>query len=92
MEKDELYLWEMAKAKVTFRPHALIYIIVNVLLWITWYSSNRDYESAIPWPIYPLVGWGIGLFFHYLIAYQNLGAKAVKKEFEKLKKSKKNSH
>lgn len=91
MDKEDLYLWEIAKARVTFRPHLIIYLVVNILFWIIWFNTEFYMESSIPWPIYPLVGWGIGLFFHYSIAYRKFGGSAMKKEFEKVKKSKKAS-
>jgi hypothetical protein len=76
--------WELAEARVGFKQHLLIYFIMNAFLWMVWTADNLRMANELwhfPWPIYPLVGWGIGLVFHYFGAYSN----AVKKEYEKLK-------
>jgi hypothetical protein len=40
-------------------------------------------ESTLPWPVWLMVGWGIGLFFNYLGAYKSCDNLA-KKEYQKL--------
>src|SRR5688572_29988415 len=63
-------LWLMAKRRVSFKYHLATYIIVNLFFWIIWYFSEKESShEGWPWPIWPMLGWGIGLFFHYLGAY-----------------------
>jgi hypothetical protein len=48
------------KAKRGFRVHAAIYLVVNSLLVVIWALSGAGYF----WPIWAMLGWGIGLAFH----------------------------
>lgn len=44
-----------------FRIHVSVFLAVNLLLFVTWFATGAGY----PWPIYPFLGWGIGLVAHY---------------------------
>jgi hypothetical protein len=48
------------KAKGDFKKHAAVYLMVNLLLVVTWAFSGRGSF----WPIWPIAGWGIGLALH----------------------------
>lgn len=48
------------KRKQELRQHVISYAIVIGALWIIWGLTSRGY----PWPIWPMLGWGIGLAFH----------------------------
>lgn len=78
-------LWEMAQKRVAFRRHLLVYVLVNVLLVIMWYftSYNRGNNDGY-WFAYPLLGWGIGLAFHYWGAYHD-DLDSVEKEYQKIR-------
>jgi hypothetical protein len=79
-------LYEEAEARVNFRTHAKTYVIVNLLIWGFWYftrAQDGNYDGY--WPIYPTLGWGFGLFSHYMGVYTN-NRSAVEKEYKKLKK------
>ncbi len=79
-------LWAIAKKRVSFKKHLATYIVINGLLWIIWYlSGNRFYESKIPWPVWPMLGWGIGIIFDYLEAYVYPRDKSIENEYRKLK-------
>jgi hypothetical protein len=43
-----------------FRPHLRAYVLVISLLVVVWATSGAGY----PWPIWPALGWGIGLVAH----------------------------
>jgi uncharacterized membrane protein len=62
MENQEAY--EKAKkrveARIGFYVHLAVYVGVNVLLVIINLSASPEYL----WFKWPLMGWGIGLFFH----------------------------
>ncbi|HRE37403.1 MAG TPA: 2TM domain-containing protein [Chitinophagaceae bacterium] len=68
MKKDmnEELLHEV-KAISGFKAHVSIYIVIVGLLWIIWLIKGG--LDIHPWPVYPTVAWGIGLFFHYMSAY-----------------------
>ena len=54
-----------AQLRLEFKKHLAIYVGVNLLLLIINLSTSSD-ELWVKWPI---LGWGIGLFFHGLKAY-----------------------
>lgn len=39
----------------------------------------------MPWPVWSMLGWGIGLLFQYLNAYGGAKQDLVEKEYKKLK-------
>ncbi|MEO0897945.1 MAG: 2TM domain-containing protein [Bacteroidota bacterium] len=45
-----------------FKVHAMVYLGVIGFNWFTWLMSGSGY----PWPLWPMMGWGMGLFFHYV--------------------------
>jgi hypothetical protein len=56
------------KAKRGFKAHLAIFVAVNTLLLVIWASSGSTYF----WPIWVLLGWGIGLGFHGWSVYYRL--------------------
>lgn len=80
-------LWEIAQKRVSFRSHLTVYIIMNLFFWIIWFFSGQKTTggNGLPWPVWPGVGWGIGLVFHYLGAYVNPKNNSVEREYQKLK-------
>jgi len=42
-------------------PHATTYLAVIALLWLVWLVTGAGY----PWPIWPMLGWGIGVVGHH---------------------------
>jgi len=85
-------LWEIAKRRVCFKNHIVSYILVISFLWGVWYFSGSHWngnEHHYPWPIWPTIGWGIGLLFHYLGAYVYPRENSVEQEYEKLIRTKK---
>lgn len=83
-------LWRIAKKRARFKFIVLIYLIMNVSFWTIWYFnprySNTSYTSnlTIPWPVWPMVIWGIGVFYNYLVAYK-MHYSLAEKEYKKLK-------
>ena len=75
---DEKY--EEAKkrveAKFGFYIHLAIYIAVNILLVIINISTSPQYF----WFKWPLIGWGIGVFFHALGVFLFSGGSAIKEQ------------
>lgn len=50
-----------------FRNHLLAYLLVNGMLTVIWFLTSG---TGLFWPIFPILGWGIGLMFHGLDAYR----------------------
>lgn len=83
-------IWEIAQRRVSFKYHLVTYIIINAFLWIVWaMSGSKNDHNGLPWAIWPTLGWGLGLFFHFLGAYVFPKQNAVEKEYEKLMRDKK---
>jgi Domain of unknown function (DUF1707)/2TM domain len=55
-----------ARARAAFQRHLFTYLWVNGLLVVIWALTNfRGYF----WPVWPMLGWGIGLASHAFSAY-----------------------
>ena len=70
------------KAKREFRVHLVAYLVVNTAIVITWAMTSAGFF----WPIFPILGWGIGLFFHGWDAYVRRGISEgeIQREMERL--------
>ncbi len=53
------------KAKRDFKNHLGVYVIINALLIGIWALSGGGYF----WPVWPILGWGIGLAFNAWAVY-----------------------
>jgi len=73
MENQEAYqrAKRRAEAKIGFYIHLAVYVGVNILLVIINLSTSPQYI----WFIWPLLGWGIGLFFHGMSIFVFSGKK-----------------
>ena len=73
MEKDETYqrARKRVAAKIGFYIHLTVYIGVNVLLVIVNLLTSPQYL----WFIWPVLGWGIGIFFHGMATFIFSGRK-----------------
>lgn len=88
-EKDQA-LWQTAEKRVSFKRHLITYLLVNAFLVAIWFFgsiTNGSYKHF--WPIWPILGWGIGIVFSYVDAYGKSKLLSTQKEFEKLKNNKK---
>jgi hypothetical protein len=56
---------ERLKNKRAFRSHVVMYLTVNTLLVVIWAASGAGYF----WPIWPILGWGIGLALNAWTTY-----------------------
>jgi 2TM domain len=45
------------RAQADFRTHLMIYLAVNAFLVVIWVWNDNPFF----WPIFPIVGWGIGV-------------------------------
>ena len=87
--EDDLHRLAVRRAdmRLAFRSHLTAYAIVNaglVAIYLT--TSAGDYF----WPIWPMLGWGIGLAAHAVTVYmdgEGLRDRMIQEELEKLRKS-----
>ena len=89
-EGKDPHLWQLAHKRASFKKHLGTYVVINLFFWVLWFftKGRHDYSeeySGIPWPVWPMLGWGIGLLFHFMGAYVSTGQNTVEKEYEKLK-------
>jgi fatty acid desaturase len=59
------------QARQGFQRHALVFGLVNILLIAIWLATAilAGGGAWFPWPIFPLIGWGIGLALHGWAVY-----------------------
>lgn len=50
-----------------FRAHLLVYVLVNAFLVAIWAMTNLH---GFFWPVFPIVGWGIGVVMNAWDAYR----------------------
>jgi hypothetical protein len=66
--RKEDILWQIAKKRAGFKWGMAAYLAVNTFLVAVWFFTSRDHYNYF-WPIWPIMGWGVGLVFHYMDAY-----------------------
>jgi len=78
MENNEVY--EKAKRRVEekleFYIHLLVYIVVITLLIFINYNTSPQYL----WFKWPLMGWGVGVFFHGVTNFFISEGSAIKEQ------------
>ena len=78
-------LWDIAKRRASFKGHLTTYLLMNIFFWALWYFTGaQKYNEGLPWPVWPMLGWGIGVAFHYIGAYISPRSNSTQKEYEKL--------
>ena len=86
---DEQKLRELAQARLEqkrdFRTHLFIYFAVNAMLVVIWAFTSGDFEEF--WPIFPIVGWGIGIAANAWSVYgrKPITEDAIQREAERLR-------
>jgi hypothetical protein len=80
---NDQQLWNTAKKRVAFKSSLASYFFVNTLLVAVWFFTSRS--NSYFWPVWPMLGWGIGLAFQYVGAYHRPHLFSVENEYEKLK-------
>jgi hypothetical protein len=89
------------QAKKGFFTHLTVYLAVNIFLWVIWLINMGGNSwgfggmRGLPmWPLFPTVGWGIGLVIHCLSVFAFHGGwedNEVEKEIARIKKTGGNS-
>ncbi len=81
-QRDE-QLWQIAKARAGFKWGLFSYLIVNAFLVVVWFFTSGI--DSYFWPIWVMLGWGVGLAFQYFHAYHGTKFLTAAEEYEKLK-------
>jgi len=80
---------EQAKRRIGFRIHFAVYLGVIILNWVSWAITFNNYPNIkwiLIWPMYPTLGWGIGIIIHYVTIFHSDKLFSVDKEVERIKK------
>jgi len=90
-EEKDPHLWAIAKKRANFKASFITYLVINAFLWVIWYlTSNGKMYGGVPWPVWPTLGWGIGIAFQYFGAYVYPRNNSTESEYEKLKRKQDN--
>ena len=79
-------LWRIAKKRASFKRNVFNWVVINAFLWFIWAIGDRHDAMGIPWPVWPTVGWALGLIFQFLDAYGGDRKTLEEKEFDNLKR------
>lgn len=88
-QRDEA-LWQVAKKRAAFKWSFSAYVFVNAFLLCVWFFTIGP--DGYFWPIWSMLGWGIGILFQYLAAYQGNNIFTAEQEYERLKNQQNNSY
>ncbi|RYY13997.1 MAG: 2TM domain-containing protein [Chitinophagaceae bacterium] len=89
-EGKDPQIWEIAQRRASFRYHLASYVVVIGAMWVFWaISSGENGHNRYPWPVWPTLGWGIGLTFHFLGAFVFPKQDSVEREYEKMMRNRK---
>ena len=85
-QRDEK-LWQIAKRRADFQNSLIGFVITTVICWDIWYLTSGRYEhnTRTPWPLWVMLGLGIGLVFKFMKAYKTDKDTIAEREYEKLK-------
>ncbi len=86
-QRDEM-LWKLAKKRAAFKQSFSAYVFATAFFICIWYFSSGP--DSYFWPVWPILGWGIGILFQYLTAYQGNNLFTAGQEYERLKRQQHN--
>jgi hypothetical protein len=67
-----------------FKGHVLVYVLVNTFLVVIWSVTGAGFF----WPIFPIVGWGIGVVMNAWDVYwsEEFGEERIQREIDRIKR------
>jgi len=67
-----------------FTAHLAAYVLVNMFVVAIWAVTGAGFF----WPVFPILGWGIGVFFHGWDTFSEpLSEDSIDREVERLRRS-----
>jgi 2TM domain len=82
LENDPL--WRLAARRAGFKRNLVSYVIVNLFLIGVWYFTIGKTGGHF-WPIWPILGWGLGVVMQYIGVYRSDSFFSVEEEYKKIK-------
>jgi hypothetical protein len=85
-QRDEK-LWQIAKRRADFQNSLIGFVITTGICWVIWYLTigRHGFNTHTPWPLWVMLGLGIGLVFKFMKAYKTDKDTIAEREYEKLK-------
>ena len=85
-QRDEK-LWQIAKRRADFQDSLIGFIVITGICWAVWFftSGRHGFNDVTPWPLWVMLGLGIGLVFKFIKAYKTDKDTLAEREYEKLK-------
>jgi hypothetical protein len=70
------------KKQRDFKAHVLVYVLVNASLVVIWAMAGAGFF----WPVFPIVGWGIGVVMNAWDAYgsEEFDEDRIRREMERM--------
>lgn len=62
--------YTLAESRRGFKIHAAVYAIVMTGLIVLNSLLIAFTDANFPWAVFPFVGWGVGLTFHYVYGFR----------------------
>lgn len=80
-------LWRIARKRADFKKSLFSYLVINAFFWgIWWFTAGRHSGfHGYPWPVWIMLGWGLGLGYQYFEAYNGNRQDLAEQEYKKLK-------
>ncbi len=74
------------RARHGFWLHLAVYAMVNLLLVCIWLTRSLAGGSWTPWPLFTLLGWGIGLTMHALSVFtpHHISEQRINQEIDRI--------
>lgn len=75
------------KKRRDFYGHVLVYVLVNAFIVVIWALTRGP--ATIFWPVFPIVGWGIGVAMNAWDVFysQDFGEERIRREMDHLQHS-----
>jgi len=80
--KEAEFGYTLAESKLGFKIHAAVYAVVMTALIALNVSLIAFTEADFPWAVFPLVGWGVGLTFHYVYGYRRAAVEINRRQHD----------
>ena len=74
------------RKKAEFRSHLTSYVLVNAALVVIWALTGGP--GTYFWPIWPILGWGVGIGFHAWETYgqrKEISEDQIRREMDRLR-------
>lgn len=84
MDQNDEKLWRIARKRAAFKKNLFSYIVIVAFLWAIWWFTI-GHRQGYPWPVWVMLGWGLGLGFQYFDAYTGSRQDLAVEEFKRLK-------